>query len=211
MFGLTLKQVAEAVGVSQPTVSNWESDLMIPRGESLKGLEDLLKTNMDWILHGKGNPDARYVLVQPDNIGFQSINLNAKKIPLISWVQAGAWTDTGCDDPLMSCSEWVETSASVSDKAFALIVRGDSMTSAGNSRSIQDGAKVIVDPNFDHDLLNRKIVVAMLDGSTEATIKEYVVDGPYKFLRPFNATYPTMQINGNCRIGGVVKQIVLDL
>ncbi len=46
----------------------------------------------------------------------------------------------------------------------------------------------------------------MLDGSTEAEIKECVVDGPYKLLLPINATSPTMQINGNCRIVGVAKE-----
>lgn len=211
MFGHTLKVIAEHVGVKQPTVSQWEADLIVPRGESLKKLEEILKTNSDWILHGKGNPDARYVLVQPDSQEFKAISLSTKRIPVISWVQAGAWSDIGCDDPAMNCDEWMETSSGVSEHAFALIVRGDSMTSLGNPRSIQEGAKVVVDPNFDHDQLNRKIVVAMLDGSTEATIKEYVVDGPYKLLRPFNSTYPTMQANGNCRIVGVVKQIVIDL
>ena len=67
MFCYTLKVIAEHVGVKQPTVSQWEADLMVPRGESLKKLEEILKTNSDWILHGKGNPDARYVLVQPDD------------------------------------------------------------------------------------------------------------------------------------------------
>ncbi len=211
MFGYTLKVIAERVGVKQPTVSQWEADLMVPRGESLKKLEDILKTNSDWILHGKGNPEARYVLVQPDSQEFKAISLSTKRIPVISWVQAGAWNDIGCDDPAMTCTEWMETSSGVSEHAFALIVRGDSMTNSNNPRSIQDGAKVVVEPIFDPEQLNRKIVVAMLEGSSEATIKEFIQDGPVKFLKPLNPAYPSMQINGNCRIVGVVKQIVVDL
>lgn len=211
MFGYTLKVIAEHVGVKQPTVSQWEADLMVPRGESLKKLEDILKTNSDWILHGKGNPEARYVLVQPDSQEFKAISLSTKRIPVISWVQAGAWNDIGCDDPAMTCTEWMETSSGVSEHAFALIVRGDSMTNSSNPRSIQDGAKVVVEPIFDPEQLNRKIVVAMLEGSSEATIKEFIQDGPVKFLKPLNPAYPSMQINGNCRIVGVVKQIVVDL
>ncbi len=211
MFGHTLKVIAEHVGVKQPTVSQWEADLMVPRGESLKKLEEILKTNSDWILHGKGNPDARYVLVQPDSQEFKAISLNTKRIPVLSWVQAGAWNDIGCDDPAMTCTEWMETSAGVSEHAFALIVRGDSMTNSNNPRSIQDGAKVVVEPIFDPEQLNRKIVVAMLEGSSEATIKEFIQDGPVKFLKPLNPAYPSMQVNGNCRIVGVVKQIVVDL
>ena len=46
--------------------------------------------------------------------------------------------------------------------------------------------------------------IVMLDGSTEAEIKEYVVDVPYKLLLPLNA--PAMQSNGNCRIVGIAKK-----
>ena len=210
-FELTVKAVADYAGVKPPTVSQWESDLMLPKGESMKRLEEILKTNSDWILYGKGNPEARYVLVQPDSQEFKAISLSTKRIPVISWVQAGVWSDTGCDDPAMTCTEWMETSSGVSEYAFALIVRGDSMTNSSNPRSIQDGAKVVVEPIFDPEQLNRKIVVAMLEGSSEATIKEFIQDGPVKFLKPLNPAYPSMQINGNCRIVGVVKQIVVDL
>ena len=85
------------------------------------------------------------------------------------------------------------------------------MRSISDPRSIAEGAKVIVEPVFDPDNLNRKIVVAMINGSTEATIKEFIQDGPIKFLRPLNPAYPSLQITDECRIVGVVKQIVVDL
>ena len=208
MFGHTLKVIAEHVGVKQPTVSQWEADLMVPRGESLKKLEEILKTNSDWILHGKGNPDARYVLVQPDSQEFKAISLNTKRIPVLSWVQAGAWNDIGCDDPAMTCTELTETSADVSDHAFALIVRGDSMFNPSDKRSLADGVMVVVDSVFNSDVesLNHKIVVAMLEGTNEATIKEFVKDGPNMYLNPLNPRYPIIPIDGNCRIVAVAKE-----
>ena len=208
MFGHTLKVIADHVGVKQPTVSQWEADLMVPRGESLKKLEEILKTNSDWILHGKGNPDARYVLVQPDSQEFKAISLNTKRIPVLSWVQAGAWNDIGCDDPAMTCTEWTETSADVSDHSFALIVRGDSMFNPSDKRSLADGVLVVVDTvfNAEPESLNHKIVVAMLEGTNEATIKEFVKDGPNMYLNPLNPRYPIMPIDSNCRIVAVAKE-----
>lgn len=208
MFGYTLKVIAEHVGVKQPTVSQWEADLMVPRGESLKKLEEILKTNSDWILYGKGNPDARYVLVQPDSQEFKAISLSTKRIPVLSWIQAGAWNDIGCDDPAMTCTEWTETSADVSDHAFALIVRGDSMFNPSDKRSLADGVMVVVDSVFNSDVesLNHKIVVAMLEGTNEATIKEFVKDGPNMYLNPLNPRYPIIPIDGNCRIVAVAKE-----
>ena len=181
---------------------------MVPRGESLKKLEEILKTNSDWILHGKGNPDARYVLVQPDSQEFKAISLSTKRIPVLSWVQAGSWSDIGYDDPAMICTEWTETSADVSDHAFALIVRGDSMFNPADKRSLADGVMVVVDSVFDADVdaLNHKIVVAMLDGTNEATIKEFVKDGPSLYLNPLNPRYPIIPIDAGCRIVAVAKE-----
>ena len=208
MFGHTLKVIADHVGVKQPTVSKWEADLMVPRGESLKKLEEILKTNSDWILHGKGNPDARYVLVQPDSQEFKAISLNTKRIPVLSWVQAGAWNDIGCDDPAMTCTEWTETSADVSDHSFALIVRGDSMFNPSDKRSLADGVLVVVDTvfNAEPESLNHKIVVAMLEGTNEATIKEFIKDGPNMYLNPLNPRYPIIHIDERCRIVAVAKE-----
>ena len=208
MFGHTLKVIADHVGVKQPTVSQWEADLMVPRGESLKKLEEILKTNSDWILHGKGNPDARYVLVQPDSQEFKAISLNTKRIPVLSWVQAGAWNDIGCDDPSMTCTEWTETSADVSDHSFALIVRGDSMFNPSDKRSLADGVLVVVDTvfNAEPESLNHKIVVAMLEGTNEATIKEFIKDGPNMYLNPLNPRYPIIHIDERCRIVAVAKE-----
>lgn len=210
-MGLSQRVVAELMGIeSKGAVSQWESDLSRPK--DMERLANILKSNTTWIETGKGEKDSRNVMVaSTGDIIFPQHNLVSKKIPVISWVQAGAWSDTGCDDPAMTCSEWMETSSNVSEHAFALIVHGDSMTNPSNPRSIQDGAKVVVEPIFDPEQLNRKIVVAMLEGSSEATIKEFIQDGPIKFLKPLNPAYPSMQINGNCRVVGIVKQIVVDL
>lgn len=210
-LGITQPTVAKFMGIeSRGAVSQWESDLSRPK--NMERLAEILKTNTTWLETGKGEKEARTATVSSSgDVVFPAIDLVSKKIPVISWVQAGAWNDIGCDDPAMTCTEWMETSSSVSEHAFALIVRGDSMTNPNNPRSIQDGAKVVVEPIFDPEQLNRKIVVAMLEGSSEATIKEFIQDGPVKFLKPLNPAYPSMQVNGNCRIVGVVKQIVVDL
>ena len=50
-FELTVKAVADYAGVKPPTVSQWESDLMIPKGESMKRLEEILKTKQTKILN----------------------------------------------------------------------------------------------------------------------------------------------------------------
>lgn len=195
--------IVRITGAGKSTVSQWLAGIKTPGPVYLTMLSELFGVSVNWLLNGKDGT------IGPEKAGLYPYK--PRKIPLISWVQAGTWTDTGCDDPAMNCSEWTETTANVSERAFALLVRGDSMTSLGNPRSIAEGAKVVVEPVFDPLELNRKIVVAMIEGSVEATIKEFIQDGMSKYLRPFNPSYQSLQITDSCRIVGVVKQIIIDL
>ncbi len=52
------QELAEAVGVSQPTVANWESDANHPRPNAMKRLVDLLDVAPRWLMHGEGAPNA---------------------------------------------------------------------------------------------------------------------------------------------------------
>lgn len=201
--GLRQVDIVQITGASRASVSKWFAGISVPDPTFLTKLSEYFGVSVNWLLTGKEG-----------SVGPETDCLSAYKprsVPLLSFVQAGLWTDIGCGDPAITCSEWTETTAQVSDRAFALIVRGDSMSNTSNPRSIQDGAKVIIEPEFDPEQLNRKIVVAMLEGSNEATIKEFIQDGPVRFLKPFNPAYPTLPINGNCRIVGVVKQIIIDV
>ena len=86
------------------------------------------------------------------------------------------------------------------------------MTNPNGSPSIPEGSTVIVEPNYGSiDDLYGKIVVAIIDGSSEATIKKLVVDGPNKYLMPLNPNFKPIEINGNCRILGRVVQVTQDL
>lgn len=130
------------------------------------------------------------------------------RVPLLSWVRAGSWSEVR-DDESSDVIEWRETTATVSSKAFALRVEGDSMTNPYGSPSIPEGSVVIVDP--EKSAHNGSIVVAMLDDSHQATIKRLVIDGPNKYLKPLNPAYRAIEIDGNCSIVGVVKKVEIDL
>lgn len=133
-------------------------------------------------------------------------------VPVISAVQAGVWTDTYASSRLTDVICWTQTTANVSDEAFGLEVRGESMTNPHGLPSIPEGSIVIVEPHYGQlDDLYGKIVVAMLDGSTEATVKKLVWDSPYAYLMPLNPIFKPIQIDGNCRIVGRVVQITQNL
>lgn len=119
-------------------------------------------------------------------------------VPVISWVQAGAWTEV-CNVDAVS-DEMVPRPPGSSDRTFALRVRGQSMQPKYDPDLI-----IYVDPEviaFDGD-----DVVAVLTDNNEATFKQYIEEpGGEKMLKARNPNWPEpwVKINGNCEIIGVV-------
>ncbi len=131
------------------------------------------------------------------------------RVPLISWVQGGHWAEIVGDFQPGDADEWRETTAKVGPHAFALRVKGNSMTNPHGAPSIPEGAVVIVDPDTPAD--NGSIVVARLENQKEATLKKLVIDGPNKYLMALNPDYRPIEIDGNCAVVGVVRKVEFDL
>ena len=120
-------------------------------------------------------------------------------VPVVSWVQAGNWQE--CTDPYPPgvADEWISPTKRVSERSFALQVRGDSM-----EPEFTEGATIIVDPAL--EAVHGSFVIVRLDDALEATFKQLVVDGGNRFLKPLNGRYPIVPINGNATIVGVVVE-----
>jgi len=189
------KELGKFCGVSDVAVGYWEKDVNVPNGESLSKLAKFFNTSIEYVLYGTEFEDK--------------LITRMRRIPVISWVQAGAFTESKSPETFADIERWVETSLRVSGNSFALEVKGDSMTNPNGLPTIPQGATVIVDPEAEP--VNGKIVVARIDGTNEATVKKLVIDGPMKFLVPLNPRYPNMPINGNCTIIGVVKGVQYEL
>ncbi|EOC8685908.1 LexA family protein [Enterobacter roggenkampii] len=189
------KELGKFCGVSDVAVGYWEKDVNIPNGESLVKLAKFFNTSIDYILYGTEFEGA--------------LITKMRRVPVISWVQAGQFTECKTADLFSDVDKWVETSLRIGDSSFALEVKGDSMTNPNGLPTIPEGATVIVDPDVEPH--HGKIVVARIDGTNEATVKKLVIDGPQKFLVPLNPRYPNIPINGNCLIIGVVKGVQYEI
>ena len=189
------KELGKFCGVSDVAVGYWEKDVNTPNGESLVKLAKFFNTSIDYILYGT---EFEGTLIT-----------KMRRVPVISWVQAGQFTECKTADLFSDVDKWVETSLRIGDSSFALEVKGDSMTNPNGLPTIPEGATVIVDPDVEPH--HGKIVVARIDGTNEATVKKLVIDGPQKFLVPLNPRYPNIPINGNCLIIGVVKGVQYEL
>lgn len=206
--GIRIPDFQRKLNIQSQHWNNWKNR-GIPSGRLFEiagalgvSADELLKDQPSYI----GLSDATPIYSSEKNIS-QMVEITGR-VPLISFIQAGAWAEIIDNHHPGDAEEWRLTTARVSKNAFALRVQGDSMTSQ-HGLSIPEGSIVVIDPNQHAE--NGDIVVARLEDSMEATLKKLVIDGNQKFLKPLNPAYPVIPINGNCIIIGKAVKSEIDL
>lgn len=181
--GMTRARLVEATASSGlSTVSEWRRTGRIAK-QKLLALAALSGISADWWLDDQAPvPPARL----GSNVEFAPPPRGS--VPVISWVAAGAWN--GAADPFEpgDAERWLDCPVSHSERAYALRVRGDSMT-APHGRSYPEGCVVFVDP-LKRSPINGARIIAKLDGSDEVTFKVFRHEDNRKWLQPLNPQYP---------------------
>ncbi|ASM53759.1 hypothetical protein PNIG_a1621 [Pseudoalteromonas nigrifaciens] len=192
-LGMTQAQLGLMAGLAQNSIHNIESG-ETKRPRKIDALAEALNCTPEYLLFGIGETQD----------GEKSINSNVSlgptlkaAVPLISWVQAGAWSEI---------SEIKEYDADrylcpvkCSDQTFALKVHGVSM-----EPKFYEGDLIFVDPEA--ECVHGSYVVARLDDNNEATFKQLIIESGQKFLKAANPNWPEqlIPINGNCTLVGKI-------
>lgn len=218
-----VRNLAERIGKSYAQVSQWknaskDSKTGRPRSmsaDACREIEVICNKPTGWMdtdhsqysvekepktsLFAVENNPPTYILpntaLAPDIIGV---------VPLISWVQAGAWCATNDIHLPSEADEFYPTTAKVGINAYALKVRGDSM-----EPKFPDGCIIIVDPS--KEAINNSYVVVREADTDEATFKQLQIDGSRKYLKPLNPRYPVMELRAETLICGVVVKLEMDV
>lgn len=129
-----------------------------------------------------------------------------RRLPLVSWVIAGHPADVY--DPYATgvADSWEPFFGKYSAQAYCLRVRGDSMEAPRGSigPSFPEGTIIAVEPNRPAE--NKSFVIVRFANTDEATFKQLIIDGPFKFLKPLNPNYPTMPVPKDAQLCGVVTE-----
>ena len=204
--GITQAVLAERMDKSQSAIAHW---LGGNRKPSIEEIATMMKiVGLD---HMTLNSDGliEYPMDELSNVTRVEVQPRYQhSFPVLSSVQAGAWTEACEPYTINQITEWHETTERTGSNCFWLRVEGDSMTSP-TGVSLPEGTLVLVDTDRDHQ--NGSLVVAKLTDVNEATFKKLVIDAGQKYLKPLNPAYQMMPINGNCRIIGVVVDAKLKL
>lgn len=184
-IGLTQKQVADYFGIKPPSVSEWESGGSKPDSAKLASLAQLLKTSVRYLLTGSDTHEysqldrrARDYKRAEESEFLSDANIEEArikgKLPLISEVQAGQWSEIVDNFHPNDAEDWIPCPFSHGPNAFILRVSGYSMYNPGGEKSYAPGEFIAVDPSGEP--LNKRMVVARVDHEEKATFKQLLVD-----------------------------------
>ena len=189
--------LARLTSVTPKAASKWVNGESQPRKEKLELIADRCGVRAEWLEYGIGPMKV------DGNVELVTDYRERRLAPVISWVQAGSWSEA-CDPLALGDGEsWEEVPSGTGSCAFWLRVIGDSMTALAGV-SVPEGSLILVDPDVPAD--SGRLVVAKLIDSNEVTFKRLVIDGGQWYLKPLNPAYPVITINSNCRIVGVVTE-----
>lgn len=149
-----------------------------------------------------GIPDRTKVPPPMNEYNLETDAMPVQKIPVISWVHAGQWTDVSCVSAVLNddFEEYIYTSAK-GEKLFALRVKDDCMEPV-----FSDGDIIVVNINISPE--NGNYVIAKNVDTQETTFKQFKVAGEYKYLHPLNSKYDDIPLNSKHKIIGKVIETI---
>lgn len=207
--GVDIQRELKGMGVEKTTqaISKWLNGEAVPEADSMVALSSWLRVRREWLEYGvppketSATKIGNHKAIEPQSNVCET-HQNFGKVPLISWVQAGAWCEAISNIDLFDAGSWLSCPVPISNQGYALKVLGDSMTNPGPGRSYPTGCIIFVDPEAETKTGDR--VIARVPRTNEATFKVLVEDAGRQFLKPINPQYPIIEITEETHICGKV-------
>lgn len=169
--------LAQKFGVTPKAAGKWVNGETFPEFGKLIDIAEWLNKDVEWLMTG----NERDTKSRLDN----SVDINSIAsvgyAPLLSWVQAGNWTDM--DSVNIEECEMLPLVPGAGKRSFYLQVRGMS-----NAPFFEDGEKICIDPDWELDHIQTGEMVVVRCGS-EATFKALIVESDGYYLKPLNPNW----------------------
>ena len=185
-MGLSLRDASRLSGVSHTHIRD------IEEGRSTPSFEMVMKFLKAYMVDiGEFLSQTGYLPADLEPVG------ESKRLPVISWTQAGNWQQISDTSQYGDYGEYVETDAK---GIFALKVRGESMET-----EFHEGDIIVINPYLKPEH-NDYVVVCNEEG--EATFKQLKKYGKTRVLHPLNPKYDDIELIRDIeyRIIGVVVE-----
>lgn len=191
-LGLSQADVMRGTGAGRATVSGWINGSNAPSAKYLESLARTLKTTSSWILNGKEDADRKL-----DNSVSLDLVATVTYAPVISWVQAGDFTNMESISNLAEC-EKLPLVPGAGKRSFYLEVKGLS-----NAPYFEEGEKICIDPDYQLcDIHTGEMIVVKCNDT--ATFKALISESNGYYLKPLNPNWSeqVIPLNEDCVLVG---------
>jgi SOS-response transcriptional repressor LexA len=190
--GISEAALGREIGVPRATINRLVSGKTPdPRASTLEAIARFFGITIDQLLGKQPIP------------GLAQENKPSTKvdhwIPILAWEQAFHWQEIINGIKHKVIDEWVLTDPNIDGGNFALIFKGDSMFPQFHENTI-----LIIDTY--QAPKNRDFVIAYCHDNQEILFRQLIIDGSYKFLKPINTIFPSLQLKELDQIIGLVVQ-----
>ena len=186
------KLLADKFSVSPKAAGKWIKGEAFPEMEKLIDISRFVEKEVEWLLTGnKGDTESRF-----EGDIDTSLIASVTYAPVLSWVQAGNWTDMQ-DINLQEC-EMLPLVPGAGKRSFYLEVRGLS-----NFPYFEEGEKICIDPDWQlEDIQTGEMVVVKCEG--KATFKALISEPNSYHLKALNPNWESkiIPLNENCVLVG---------
>lgn len=164
---------------------------------------DLPHGYMDTLQNSSGGKSGAEKVQFDNNVDLsKKIELLGRRVPVISWVQAGSMTSVETVVRDTEIDEWLPPNEDCGKNGYGLKVVGNSM-----SPSFIPGDRIYINPDIQtFDLQTDDLVIVSCFGESEATFKKLIIEGNNKYLQPLNPNWPDqiIKLTEDCKLVGKV-------
>ncbi|WP_321814603.1 XRE family transcriptional regulator [Paraburkholderia sp. J69-2] len=194
----TQQKLAAKTGIGQTTIGRIRRGEVNATLDNLKRIAEAFNVPVSYLygetdVHGL-TPEERAVVLSRTEKEILEPNVAQGpdirgKLPLISWVQAGNWTEVIDNFAPGDAEDWIPCPFNHGPNAFVLRVVGESNYDPTGPKSYAPGDFIAVDPA--REPTNRSMVVVRVDHEDKATFKQLLMDDDgTMMLKALNPNWP---------------------
>lgn len=200
-LGLTLEAVANQIpGYDAGNLSRFERGMGSIHLDKLDAIAAVLQLSVGEMYamreHSASEQNGHYN-VTPSA-------LTGKRLPVVSWVQAGVWSGIADNFHPGDADDWVTPEDPMGIHAYALRVRGDSMANPAGLPTFPEGMIIMIEPDVEPK--TGDFVIVRCNGDEEATFKKLTRESGTYYLTPLNPRYPVVPLPKDAVFCGVVRE-----
>ena len=190
--GISEAELARKISIPRATINRLASGRTPdPRASTLSAIAHYFNVSVDQLL-GK----------QP--LYFDSnqtiIATKHSSIPLVDLKETINWKELINRLKPDEHFDWIMVDPSIDEGKFALRVKGESMWP-----QFQENTILIIDPK--KEAKNRDFIIAHIKKNDEIIFRQLIIEDRYRFLKAINNIFPTIQLDDQDKIIGIVIQI----